>query len=132
MYFNAESRAEGLPELVMGIAVHSGQVVAGNIGGKDRMKYGVVGPAVTLAGRIESLTVGPQVLLSDATLARVRHLVRVGPPSQVAVKGVPEPVCPSSRTRPKCGRMSPVPEVGPTWAVVTGTAAGLGAQGGHR
>jgi class 3 adenylate cyclase len=90
--FNAESRAEGLPELVMGIAVHSGDVVAGNIGGKDRMKYGVVGPAVNLAGRIESLTVGPQVLLSEATLARVRHLVHVGPPSQVALKGVPEPV----------------------------------------
>jgi class 3 adenylate cyclase len=90
--FNAESRAEGLPELVMGIAVHSGPVVAGNIGGKDRMKYGVVGPAVNLAGRIESLTVGPQVLLSEATLERVRHLVSVGPPSQVAVKGVPEPV----------------------------------------
>jgi hypothetical protein len=67
-------------------------VVAGNIGGKDRMKYGVVGPAVNLAGRIESLTVGPQVLLSQATLDRVRDLVRVGPPSQVAVKGVPEPV----------------------------------------
>ena len=90
--FNAESRAEGLPELVMGIAVHSGPVVAGNIGGKDRMKYGVVGPAVNLAGRIESPTVGPQVLLSEATLERVRHLVSVGPPSQVAVKGAPEPV----------------------------------------
>jgi class 3 adenylate cyclase len=90
--FNAESRAQGLPELVMGIAVHSGPVVAGNIGGKDRMKYGVVGPAVNLAGRIESLTVGPQVLLSEATLAGVRHLVQIGPPSQVAVKGVPEPV----------------------------------------
>ena len=90
--FNAESQAQGLPELVMGIAVHSGPVVAGNIGGKDRMKYGVVGPAVNLAGRIESLTVGPQVLLSEATLDRVRHLVRVGPPSQVAVKGVAEPV----------------------------------------
>jgi adenylate cyclase len=92
MGFNAESRAQGLPELVMGIAVHSGPVVAGNIGGKDRMKYGVVGPAVNLAGRIESLTVGPQILLSEATLDRVRDLVRVGPPSQVAVKGVPEPV----------------------------------------
>jgi class 3 adenylate cyclase len=90
--FNAESRAQGVPELVMGIAVHSGRVVAGNIGGKDRMKYGVVGPAVNLAGRIESLTVGPQVLLSEATLARVRDLVTVGPPSQVAVKGVAEPV----------------------------------------
>jgi class 3 adenylate cyclase len=90
--FNAESRAQGLPELTMGVAVHSGRVVAGNIGSQDHMKYGVVGPAVNLAGRIESLTVGPQVLLSEATLERVRSLVTVGPGSQVAVKGVPEPV----------------------------------------
>jgi class 3 adenylate cyclase len=90
--FNRENRLQGLPSLVMGIAVHSGPVVAGNIGSQDRMKYGVVGPAVNLAGRIESLTVGPQVLLSEATLDRVRHLVSVGPGTEVAVKGVPEPV----------------------------------------
>jgi adenylate cyclase len=90
--FNAESQRQALPPLVMGIALHSGQVIAGNIGSQDRMKYGVVGPAVNLTGRIESLTVGPQVLLSEATLDRVRHLVVVGPGSQVAVKGVSEPV----------------------------------------
>jgi class 3 adenylate cyclase len=90
--FNTESRAQDLPDLVMGIAVHSGRVVAGNIGSEDHMKYGVVGPAVNLAGRIESLTVGPQILLSEATLERVRAQVTVGPGQQVAVKGVPEPV----------------------------------------
>jgi adenylate cyclase len=90
--FNRESGVQGLPPLVMGVAVHSGPVVAGNIGSQDRMKYGVVGPAVNLAGRIESLTVGPQVLVSRATLERVRHLVTVGPAAEVAVKGVPEPV----------------------------------------
>jgi hypothetical protein len=90
--FNAESAAQGLPPLVMGIAVHSGAVVAGNIGSQDRMKYGVVGPTVNLTGRIESLTIGPQILLSEATLGRVRHVVSVGPGIQVAVKGVPEPV----------------------------------------
>jgi hypothetical protein len=72
--------------------VHSGQVVAGNIGSQDHMKYGVVGPPVNVTGRIEALTVGPQVLLSESTLERVRHLVGVGPGTAVAVKGVPEPV----------------------------------------
>src|SRR5262245_20411011 len=90
--FNAESEAQGLPSLVMGIALHSGRVIAGNIGSLDRMKYGVVGPAVNLTGRIESLTVGPQILLSEATLDRVRPLVEVGSGAQVSVKGVPEPV----------------------------------------
>ena len=39
------------------------------------MKYGVVGPAVNLTARIESLTIGAQILLSEATLGRVRHVV---------------------------------------------------------
>jgi class 3 adenylate cyclase len=90
--FNRESQRQGLPSLVMGIAVHSGPVVAGNIGSQDRMKYGVVGPAVNLTGRIESLTIGPQILVSQETLDRVRPLVTVGPGTAVAVKGVPEPV----------------------------------------
>ena len=91
--FNRESRLHGLPSLVMGIAVHSGPVVAGNIGSQDRMKYGVVGPAVNLAGRIESLTVGPPgSRLGRRPSDRVGHLVTVGPATEVAVKGVPAPV----------------------------------------
>jgi class 3 adenylate cyclase len=90
--FNAESRALGLPELTMGIGLHAGRVVAGNIGSSDRVKYGVVGPPVNLAARIESLTVGPQVLLSREMLACVEPIVRVGPPHTEALKGIAEPV----------------------------------------
>jgi class 3 adenylate cyclase len=70
---------------------HSGAVVAGNIGSQDRMKYGVVGPTVNLTGRTESLTIGPQILLSEATLGRVRHVVSVGPGVQVAVRACRSP-----------------------------------------
>jgi class 3 adenylate cyclase len=90
--FNRESRAAGLPELTMGIGVHAGRVVAGNIGSPDRVKYGVVGPPVNLAARIESLTVGPQTLLSADLLARVTGIARVGPPVAASVKGIPDPV----------------------------------------
>jgi class 3 adenylate cyclase len=89
---NAENRALGLPVLSMGIAIHTGVVVAGNIGSKEHVKYGVVGPVVNLAARIQALAAGGEELLSNAALARVRGHVRVGPPQRVPVKGVSEPV----------------------------------------
>jgi class 3 adenylate cyclase len=90
--FNAESRAAGLPALTMGIGLHEGRVVAGNIGTRDRVKYGVVGPAVNLVARIESLTLGPQTLLTEAMVGRVSTVARVGPPRPVQLKGIAEPV----------------------------------------
>jgi adenylate cyclase len=89
---NAENVALGLPVLSMGIGVHTGVVVAGNIGSKEHVKYGVVGPAVNLTARIQALAHGGQVLLSNAALARVRGAVRVGPSMRARVKGVSEPV----------------------------------------
>jgi sigma-B regulation protein RsbU (phosphoserine phosphatase) len=89
---NAENAALGLPVLSMGIGIHTGVVVAGNIGSKEHVKYGVVGPAVNLTSRIQSLAHGGQVLLSSAALARVRGSVRVGAPMRTGVKGVSEPI----------------------------------------
>ena len=89
---NSENVALGLPVLSMGIGIHTGVVVAGNIGSKEHVKYGVVGPAVNLAARVQSLAHGGQVLLTSAALARVRGAVRVGPPLRAHVKGVSEPV----------------------------------------
>src|SRR5690606_28615696 len=43
------------PALDMGIAVHVGAVIAGNIGSEKRVKYGIVGDAVNLTARIEGL-----------------------------------------------------------------------------
>jgi adenylate cyclase len=40
---NEQNRREDLPEVEMGIGVHPGQVVVGNIGSSERTKYGVVG-----------------------------------------------------------------------------------------
>jgi sigma-B regulation protein RsbU (phosphoserine phosphatase) len=89
---NAENAALGLPVLSMGIGIHTGVVVAGNIGSKEHVKYGVVGPAVNLTSRVQSLAHGGQVLLTSAALARVRGTVRVGPAVRARVKGASEPV----------------------------------------
>ena len=61
---NKESR---LPEIAMGIGIHTGQVVLGNIGSPERLKYGVVGSHVNLTFRIQASSAGGQILVSDAT-----------------------------------------------------------------
>ncbi len=64
---NAVNIAEGLPSIGMGIAVNGGSVIVGNIGSTSRMKYSVIGSAVNIVSRIQSLCLAGQILLSDAT-----------------------------------------------------------------
>jgi len=89
---NRGNETLSLPRLEMGIAVHTGEVIVGNIGSERRTKYGVVGSAVNHAGRIESFTVGGQVLISDATLREAGEGVRVGERLAVDAKGTREPI----------------------------------------
>lgn len=89
---NAENRALGMPELAMGVGINSGEVVVGNIGSQRRMKYSVVGSPVNLASRIESFTLGGQILISDTTLSYVHETARVDGRLRVKVKGVDGPV----------------------------------------
>ena len=89
---NQRNVAEGLPRLEMGISIHTGDVIVGNIGSERRTKYGVVGSAVNHAGRIESFTVGGQVLISEATLGAAGEGVRVGARLAIDAKGTREPI----------------------------------------
>ncbi len=89
---NAEHARRGLPAFEMGIGLHTGEAVVGNIGSEQRAKYAVVGSAVNIASRVESATVGGQVLMTARTLAELGSLARVGPPVAVEVKGLSEPL----------------------------------------
>lgn len=53
---NADLRAKGFPVLKMGIGIHCGLVLAGNIGAPGRVNYTLVGDTVNLALRLEQLT----------------------------------------------------------------------------
>lgn len=84
---NDANARDGLPFLEMGIALHTGEVVVGNIGSDVRAKYGVVGSSVNLTGRIESMSVGGQVLVSESTRAAVGPDVLVGRELRFQAKG---------------------------------------------
>src|SRR5262245_54971812 len=87
---NEEHARRGLPAFEMGIGLHTGEAVVGNIGSEQRAKYAVVGSAVNIASRVESATVGGQVLLTSATLAALGDLARTGAPFALQVKGLAE------------------------------------------
>src|SRR2546426_1678116 len=89
---NAPHRQAGLPEVDMGIGIHTGEVVVGNIGSQQRTKYGVVGSAVNLTGRIESYTTGGQILISPTTYAETAAVLTVSHQMTVAPKGIAAPI----------------------------------------
>jgi adenylate cyclase len=82
----------GFPFLEMGIGINTGDVIVGNIGSEKRTKYGIVGSQVNLTYRIESFTVGGQVLISETTLQEVKSIVKIAGHNQITLKGIENPV----------------------------------------
>jgi len=89
---NEQNRQDGLPEVEMGIGVHTGEVVVGNIGSHERMKYGVVGSHVNLTSRIQSYTIGGQILISEPTRKEVGSILRIGKQMEIRAKGFEQPI----------------------------------------
>lgn len=87
---NEWNRANGYPELQMGIGINTGNVVVGNIGSEKKMKYGCMGSAVNITGRLESLTVGGQIFITENTARRLTEKLTVITEGSFLPKGAPE------------------------------------------
>jgi len=85
---NVKCAAASLPQLEMGIGVHTGEVIVGNIGSKRRTKYGLVGRNVNLASRVETYSVGGQVLISEVTAAELGEVLETRGRFKVKPKGL--------------------------------------------
>jgi len=84
----------GPADLYMRIGINTGPVVVGNMGSKDRFAYSVIGDAVNLASRLESVNrvYGTPILLAAATAALVRDSIPLRHVDRVRVKGKRDPI----------------------------------------
>jgi adenylate cyclase len=86
---NSSLVEQGYPPLCHGIGIHTGEVVAANIGSPDRLSYTLVGDTVNLASRLQNLNkeMGTDVILSNTTKAKMAASLALKPLPPQRVKG---------------------------------------------
>jgi len=81
--------------LNIGIGIHEGQAIVGNIGFSDKFDYTIIGDTVNLASRLESLTkhYKTKVIVSEAVKDKVSGELFLREIDTVKVKGKDKPTC---------------------------------------
>jgi class 3 adenylate cyclase len=87
---NTQIRRVGMSNLRHGIGIHTGRVVAANIGSTDRMSYALVGDTVNIASRIQAAnkSLKTDILISDDTQKGLRKKYNIKSLPPVSLKGV--------------------------------------------
>ncbi len=85
---STENSSLGLPELAMGIGIHTGKVVVGNVGSETRAKYGIVGSSVNFTQRVQSIAAGGKIVVSAETYDELADRISFGQRVAVCLKGL--------------------------------------------
>ncbi|HUZ78675.1 MAG TPA: adenylate/guanylate cyclase domain-containing protein [Chloroflexota bacterium] len=93
--FNRGQVAAGLPAIRIGMGIHTGMAVVGNLGAEGKkLEYTAIGDTVNVAARLEDLTkeLAADICLSQDVYDAVARWVEVTPPITTTVKGRNAPV----------------------------------------
>lgn len=92
--YNVQRQARGGPEVEMGVGISSGPLLLGTVGCEERLRCDVVGDAVNLASRVESLTktYGTRMLVNGHTAEGLSGEIKMRQVDRVRVKGRARPV----------------------------------------
>ena len=90
--FNIRQKELNKPEISIGIGLHSGSVIAGNIGSEKRLEYTVIGDTVNVTQRVESCTGKGDIYITHEVYEQIKNLFDIETLSEVKVKGRVKPV----------------------------------------
>lgn len=87
--WNEERKKEGRVPIEMGIGIHTGEMIIGNMGAENRLNYTVIGSNVNFAARLCSVAKGMEILISKETLAEahVQDNIQVEMQPPIELKG---------------------------------------------
>ena len=87
-----ELAADGFANIAIGIGLHTGVATIGYIGSERRSEYTAIGDTVNLASRLESNTIGGQILISEATARAAGNIFPMIKREPLTVKNRKQPV----------------------------------------
>jgi adenylate cyclase len=86
-HLNAQRQARGEAPVIFRIGVNTGEVIVGNLGSDERMEFAVIGDPVNVAHRLQGITPGGSVYITDATFRQVQDIVVAQPHPAESVRG---------------------------------------------